>query len=178
MISEVALATRRPVLGPPGRLASFGRPGFARCLAFGYPRFGHTLAPEQSLPDGSYLAYVYPSPKARRHRQDGILVRVVEYTIDDPTRTGHGERHRLLTLLLDCQSFPATLLANLLDDLLMEIAREVLPPRELRCNPRVVKRKMSNFRLKRQEDYHLQSDSGAFRCTARGHKKARSHRGI
>jgi hypothetical protein len=42
----------------------------------------------------------------------------------------------------------------LLDDLLMEIAREVLPPRELRCNPRVVKRKMSNFRLKHQEDYH------------------------
>jgi hypothetical protein len=71
-----------------------------------------TLAPEQSLPDGSYLAYVYPSPKARRHRQDGVLVRVVEYTIDNPTRTGHGERHRLLTSLLDCQSFPATLLAN------------------------------------------------------------------
>lgn len=70
------------------------------------------LTPEQTLPDGSYLAYVYPSPKARRHRQDGILVRVVEYTIDDPVRTGHGERHRLLTSLLDCESFPATLLAN------------------------------------------------------------------
>ncbi len=70
------------------------------------------LAPERTLPDGSYLAYVYPSPKARRHRQDGILVRVVEYTIDDPARAGHGERHRLLTSLLDSERFSASLLAN------------------------------------------------------------------
>ncbi len=42
----------------------------------------------------------------------------------------------------------------MLEELLTEIAQELLPPRELRCNPRVVKRKMSNFRLKRQDDYH------------------------
>ncbi len=42
------------------------------------------LTSVRSLSDGSFLAYVYPSPKARRHRRDGILVRVIEYTFDDP----------------------------------------------------------------------------------------------
>jgi hypothetical protein len=32
---------------------------------------------------------------------------------------------------------------------LTEIAAERLPPRRERCNPRVVKRKMSNFKLRR-----------------------------
>jgi hypothetical protein len=31
----------------------------------------------------------------------------------------------------------------------MEVAAERLPPRRERCNPRVVKRKMSNYKLKR-----------------------------
>src|SRR5438876_4496630 len=44
------------------------------------------LAPEETLADGTYTAYVYPSPAARRRREGGILVRVVEYTLDDPTR--------------------------------------------------------------------------------------------
>lgn len=35
--------------------------------------------------------------------------------------------------------------------LLRDIARKRLPPRRLRSNPRVVKRKMSNFKLKRAE---------------------------
>ncbi len=42
------------------------------------------LDPEQVLPDGTFLARIYPTPKARRHQQDGIVVRVIEYTIDDP----------------------------------------------------------------------------------------------
>jgi hypothetical protein len=33
--------------------------------------------------------------------------------------------------------------------LLTEIVEDRLPPRRDRCNPRVVKRKMSNFQLKR-----------------------------
>jgi hypothetical protein len=33
--------------------------------------------------------------------------------------------------------------------LLSEVAAAVLPPRRARCNPRVVTRKMSNFKLKR-----------------------------
>jgi hypothetical protein len=35
--------------------------------------------------------------------------------------------------------------------LLRDISRKRLPPRRLRSNPRVVKRKMSNFKLKRAE---------------------------
>jgi Insertion element 4 transposase N-terminal/Transposase DDE domain len=69
------------------------------------------LDPEQILADGTFLARVYPSPKARRHQQDGILVRVIEYTIDDPARPGHGQRHRLLTSLLEPAIYPAEDLA-------------------------------------------------------------------
>jgi hypothetical protein len=36
--------------------------------------------------------------------------------------------------------------------LLTEVADDRLPPRRERCNPRVVKRKMSNFKLK--DPYH------------------------
>ena len=35
--------------------------------------------------------------------------------------------------------------------LLKEVAAERLPPRRERCNPRVVKRKMSNYKLKRPQ---------------------------
>jgi len=69
------------------------------------------LTPLQTLADGSYTAYIYPSPQARHRGEGGILVRVIEYTIDDPVRTGHGERHRLITSLFDLDTFPATLLA-------------------------------------------------------------------
>ena len=69
------------------------------------------LASEQTLPDGSFLACVYPTPTDRRHRRAGIRVRVIEYTIDDPARPGHGERHRLITSLLDPLSYPAATLA-------------------------------------------------------------------
>lgn len=63
--------------------------------------------PIQELPDGSYLAKVYPSPKHRRHDQDGIVVRIIEYTLDDPKRPGHQVFHRLLTTLLDADEHPA-----------------------------------------------------------------------
>jgi Transposase DDE domain/Insertion element 4 transposase N-terminal len=65
------------------------------------------LTPEQVLADGSYLATVYPSPTARRQRRDGMPVRVIGYTIDDPARPGHGERYRLITSLLDPVTAPA-----------------------------------------------------------------------
>ena len=38
--------------------------------------------------------------------------------------------------------------------LLQDIGREQLPERDQRCNPRVVKRKMSNFALKRDVHRH------------------------
>lgn len=67
--------------------------------------------PIQRLPDGSYLAKIYPSPYARDKDRDGIVVRVIEYTLDDPQRTGHGEKHVLLTNLFDHEMFPALELA-------------------------------------------------------------------
>jgi hypothetical protein len=201
------------------------------------------LKPLRRLSDGSYLAQLRPSDYQRRKRGEGLLVRVIEYTIDDPARPGHGEHHRVITSLLDEVAYPAQALAcayherweieitidetdthqrrprqplrsrtplgvlqelyglllahyairavmheaalvadvapdrlsfvhavRLLrnatfefqiiaesqkcawyDRLLKDIGREQLPVRDNRCNPRVIKRKMSNFNLKRDK---------------------------
>lgn len=69
------------------------------------------LRPIQRLPDGSYLAKIYPSSYARDKDRDGIVVRVIEYTLDDPRRTGHGQKHVLLTNLFDHEMYPALELA-------------------------------------------------------------------
>ena len=200
----------------------------------------------QTLPDGSYLAYIRPSAYQRRKAGECLLVRVIEYTIDDPGRPGHGERHRLITSLLESGLYPAqdlalayherweveitidetdthqrhpyhpfrsrtplgvlqefyglllahyavrsimheaALQADVAPDrlsfirsvriirtsvfqaqivapsqsadwrrrLLQDIGRELLPERANRSNPRVVKRKMSNFDLKRDVHRH------------------------
>ena len=71
------------------------------------------LKPIRRLSDGSYLAKVYPTPRDREFDRKGIVVRVIEYTLDDPQRTGHGEVHRLLTNLLDETQFPASELVHL-----------------------------------------------------------------
>ena len=63
--------------------------------------------PIKRLSDGSYLAKLYPSPRHRERDEQGILVRIIEYTFDDPGRPGSGEKHRLLTTLLDAQQHPA-----------------------------------------------------------------------
>lgn len=69
------------------------------------------LKPTRRLCDGSYLAKIYPSSYHRDKDREGIVVRVIEYTLDDPQRTGHGEKHRLLTNLFEEQTFPALELA-------------------------------------------------------------------
>jgi len=212
------------------------------------------LTPIRHLSDGSYLAYLRPSEYHRRKRGERHLVRVIEYTLDDPTRPGHGERHRLITSLLDEVAYPAHTLAcayherweveitidetdthqrrprqplrsrrplgvlqelyglllahyairavmhqaalkadvapdrlsfvNTLrilrsavfefqivaesqkaawyERLLKDIGREQLPERDNRRNPRVVKRKMSNFKLKRSHHYHWPQPTKAF----------------
>ncbi len=87
-----------------------------RTLARGAQFLGRTktnvvLPPETVLADGSFLSTIYPSPAARRRRQDGIVVRVVEYALD--TAAGPGkERYRLVTSLLDHRAFPADVLAT------------------------------------------------------------------
>lgn len=67
--------------------------------------------PVRRLSDGSYLAYIRPSEYKRRQAGERLLVRVIEYTIDDPGRPHHGEHHRLVTSLLDPALYPAHPLA-------------------------------------------------------------------
>jgi Transposase DDE domain. len=58
--------------------------------------------------DGSFESMIYPSLKDRRHKQNGIRVRVVEYHIH-----GFPDRYRLLTSILDPSKAPAKELALL-----------------------------------------------------------------
>lgn len=209
----------------------------------------------RTLPDGSYLAYIYPSDYKRRHHGEHQLVRVIEYTLDDPALPGYGEHHRLVTTLFDTELAPAldvvcayherweieilidevdthqrlagrplrshkpvgviqelyglviahyairflmheaALQANVDPDrlsfvhalrvignaipefqmvvpeqlpqlyqrLLSDIADHLLPERRLRSNPRVVKRKMSKFRLKRPKHSNWPQPTRPFR---------------
>lgn len=61
----------------------------------------------QVLSDGSYLSKIYATDYDRLHDRNGTTVRVIEYTLDDPQRVGHGEKHRLVTTLLDQKEHPA-----------------------------------------------------------------------
>ena len=206
------------------------------------------------LPDGSVLAALLPAEDARRRRGERLLVRVITYTISDPTLPGYGEAHRVITTLLNPRLAPAhavacayherwevelvideidthqrlvgrtlrsltpvgviqelygVLLAHyavrvLMHDaalqaamdpdrlsfvhalevvrdavpefqmvveeqqaalyarLLHDIAAKRLPERRGRSNARVVKRKMSNFKLKRAEHYRSPKRQGTF----------------
>jgi len=74
------------------------------------------LRPVRVLGDGSYLAKVYKNDSDRRKDRDGVMVRVIRYTLDDPQRVGHGEEHVLITDLLDEVAHPATGLIILYHD--------------------------------------------------------------
>jgi Insertion element 4 transposase N-terminal/Transposase DDE domain len=65
------------------------------------------LRPLRSLADGSYLAKVYPCESERNKDRQGLVVRVIRYTLNDPQRVGHGVEHVLLTTLLDAARYPA-----------------------------------------------------------------------
>jgi hypothetical protein len=69
--------------------------------------------PLRRLSDGSFLAKIYPSDIARQHDRHGIVVRIFQYTLNDPQRAGHGEVHRLMTSLLDARRYPAEELIRL-----------------------------------------------------------------
>ena len=66
-----------------------------------------TLTPFEILADGSYLARIHPEPRDRRRNRRGQTVRVIQSTIDDPQRIGHGQPHVLMTTLLDAEVHPA-----------------------------------------------------------------------
>jgi hypothetical protein len=65
------------------------------------------LRPIRMLSDGSYLAKLYRNDYDRRKDRNGIVVRVIRYTLDDPQRVGHGEEHVLITNLFDEALYPA-----------------------------------------------------------------------
>jgi hypothetical protein len=207
------------------------------------------------LPDGSWLAYIYPSDYKRRKQGERCLVRIIEYKVTDSALADPNETHRLLTTLLDPDLYPAVdlicafherweieiaideidthqrlsaktlrslkpvgviqelyglLIAHfiirylmheaavqadidpdrlsfvhavelikdaipefqmvvedqreqLYQRLLRDIARRPLPERRNRVNPRVVKRKMSNFLKKRPEHYQWPQPEISFR---------------
>ncbi len=69
------------------------------------------LPRETVLPDGSYLATIYPGEADRRHRTGGVQVRVVEYRLEDMPDA--EPLYRVLTTILDPNQAPAAELAAL-----------------------------------------------------------------
>ncbi len=63
--------------------------------------------PQKRPRDSSYLARLYPSSRRRERDEDGVVVRIIEYTWNDPGRSGSGRKHRLLTTSLDAGRHPA-----------------------------------------------------------------------
>jgi hypothetical protein len=81
----------------------------------------------------------------------------------DPDRMSFTNALRLITETIpEFQQTAPHQHAALYQRLLEDIARFRLPPRKPRTNPRVVKRKMSNFDRKRPEHYHVPQPKSAF----------------
>lgn len=73
----------------------------------------HSLPVDQRLSDGSYLSHIQANTD-RRKQANPVTVRVVEYTVDDPGRPqANDTSYRLITSLLDPDSYPAAELAAL-----------------------------------------------------------------
>ncbi|WP_020124821.1 IS4 family transposase [Streptomyces canus] len=70
------------------------------------------LPVRRELPDGSYLSDIVAA-KDHRKRTDPSVVRVIEYTLDDPGRPVQSAPYRLITTILDHKAAPATELAAL-----------------------------------------------------------------
>jgi hypothetical protein len=65
------------------------------------------VVPLCRLSDGSCLGTLYRCASDRQRDRGGLVVRVIEYTFNDPDRPGAGQRHRLLTTLLSAEQHPA-----------------------------------------------------------------------
>ncbi|WP_327416318.1 IS4 family transposase [Streptomyces sp. NBC_01233] len=73
------------------------------------------LPVRRELPDGSYLSDIVAA-KDHRKRTDPTVVRVIEYTLDDPGRPQHDAPYRLITTILDHEAAPAAELAALYNE--------------------------------------------------------------
>ncbi len=73
---------------------------------------GHVLPAHERLPDGSYLSRLRRCVNYKMRRTD-VVVRVIDYALDDPGRPQAEPRYRLITTILDPQAAPAAELAAL-----------------------------------------------------------------
>jgi len=69
------------------------------------------LACEQRLPDGSYLSRTYPTERDRRHKTNGVPLRVIDYRLEGVADV--EPIYRLVTTILDDAAAPAAELAAL-----------------------------------------------------------------
>jgi hypothetical protein len=81
-------------------------------------RSSSKLPREKELEDGSFLSTVFGSDKDRRTRQNGMVVRVVEYALEGRQQDGDAlpdedQVYRLATTILDPEPAPAKELATL-----------------------------------------------------------------
>jgi hypothetical protein len=76
---------------------------------------GLVLRPHERLADGSALARLRQRPRRGGHvmRDTDVVVRVIDYGIDDPGRPQVQDRYRLITTITDPQAAPAAELAAL-----------------------------------------------------------------
>lgn len=94
---------------------SFGLWGEARATGADLlwrTKAGHILPVDKRLGDGSYLSHLHEVVNFNRRPTD-VVVRVVDYAVDDPGRPEVPERYRLVTTLLDPGAAPAAELAAL-----------------------------------------------------------------
>ncbi|MGH7779551.1 MAG: IS4 family transposase [Candidatus Binataceae bacterium] len=69
------------------------------------------LVCEKRLPDGSYLSRIFASERDRRHKTNGVVVRVIDYRLDGIVEA--EPVYRLVTTVLDHEKAPALELAAL-----------------------------------------------------------------
>lgn len=69
------------------------------------------LPVEEILADGSYLSRIYPTEKDKRKKCNGLVVRVIEYEMENAR--GEKTLYRLITTLRDAEKYPAEELAAL-----------------------------------------------------------------
>jgi IS4 transposase len=69
------------------------------------------LPRETQLADDSYLTTIYPGEKDRRHKANGVQVRVIEYRLEGIA--GAEPLYRLVTTILDPAAAPVAELAAL-----------------------------------------------------------------
>jgi len=94
--SYLAKICRRSPVGAPGR--GVGRPILRCATAATYP---------DARTNWRAPTKIFRTAYDRKKDRDGILVRVIRYTLDDPQRVGHGEVHVLITNLCDENLYPA-----------------------------------------------------------------------